>query len=220
MAADRGRGTFVLLAVAAALCGARAAAADGAAGAGTASAGVQTALGSAPAEPVEAPPLARPGPYLGGGAFAALSDFDSSLEVDDTWGGRWWLGYRFHPHLAGELRGDVLSHFDLNGFGLSADLKGWSAEVFGKVYALTGRLQPYFALGAGAFVGDLELERQSTGASSHDEDAVSLLHVGLGLDVVLTEHLYLNLEGTYAVLGDDLDGANFGALGLGMGWRF
>jgi len=170
--------------------------------------------------PAEDSPWARPGAYLGSSAFFAAADFETPLAVDDAWGGRWLVGYRFHPHLAGELRGEVLSHFDLSGVGVSADLSGWSVAAHAKVYALTGRLQPYFTLGMGGFVADLEVENTRTGASWHDDLAVELFHVGLGLDVALSEHWYLNLEGTYALLGDDLDGVDFGAVGLGAGYRF
>jgi opacity protein-like surface antigen len=208
---------LALLAGATALGGARALAADEA-GAGEAppeAAGVE-----AEAPPADEPPLARTGPYLGAAAFFAANDFDTTLSVDDTWGGRWLVGYRFHPYVAGELRGEVFSHFDLNGSRLTADLEGWSASAHAKLYAFTGRFQPYFTLGLGGFVGDLRVEDKRTGAHSHDDEAVEIFRMGLGLDVPVSEHLFVNFEGTYAVLGDELDGANFGQVGLGLGYRF
>jgi opacity protein-like surface antigen len=138
----------------------------------------------------------RPGVYaaLNGVASVPLSD----LSRDETGiGASGRFGYRASPHLAAEMQVEYTGD---HGFG---DQHQTLVTVNGKLYATTGRFQPYGVVGLGA----------TFPSNSLRNDSVSFaFRAGAGLDAYLTERVGLLLEATYFRPSDSgvLDGVSIG----------
>lgn len=162
----------------------------------------------------------RSGAYLGGAVFWAPELFDTDFRVDASRGFAGWLGYRFTPRLALEVRAARIDDFDLSGFGLTGSLDGWEFTGNAKIYLFTRRVQPYLTIGAGSFASRLELEAVETGERFSDRHRDFVVRSGIGIDCYLTTNLVFALEATYSAVGGQLDAVRFGQLGGGLTYRF
>ena len=140
------------------------------------------------------------------------------------------FGYRLHPNLALEaafdwMRGDL--DLDLT---ISAPLFGrvsqtvnmgkwelWTVTSDLKLFALTGRLQPYALVGAGVMGQKLS---DTLGAGISESQTAFVPRFGGGLDLYLTKNVLLEAEAAYLLSTGDLDGNDFITLRLGLGFRF
>jgi len=164
----------------------------------------------------------RSGFYLGGGVFWAPQAFNvtsgADIDVGDSRGLSGWLGYRFSPHFGAEVRVDRLDDFELTGTFEGQDflieIDGWLATANAKIYLMTGRFQPYFDFGVGAFVAQID----SDGFSQQDTNAA--FRGSVGFDVYLSPSVAVNLNAAFVSPAGDLDVVKFGQLGGGLTFRF
>jgi opacity protein-like surface antigen len=128
-------------------------------------------------------------------------------------------GYRFHERLslevaADRMKGDVnvrLSHRSTAASSKdSTKEKAGSYTTWGvaaelKAYLLTGRFQPYALAGAGYMNVKLRTDAQGDQAEAgalsarNSNDDAFMMRFGGGMDFYFTQHLALNIDGTYQV---------------------
>jgi Outer membrane protein beta-barrel domain len=160
----------------------------------------------------------RPGAYVGVGALWAEPDVDRLDGADGTAGVDARAGYRLHRLVA--VEGQVQYFDEVSGdvdtpFGTAdVDLTGVAFSSNGKVYPLSGRVQPYGLVGFGAsyFSGDAALEGLTVSGSAVDFN----VRGGGGVDVYLSPHVVLNAEATYLRIDD----SGLVPLALGAQYRF
>jgi len=174
--------------------------------------------------------FARTGLYVGAAALWAPEFFDDGEVVARSSRGlSAQLGWRLHPHVALELRGDWLEGFDLSypevagAFsegGAEGDLEAWSVTGNLKLYPLTGRFQPYLVAGFGALHADFDVEDRLTGAAFRSSDTDALARAGVGLEVFLSEFVLLGAEAAFNGAGGDVENLDFGTVQAGLQFRF
>jgi opacity protein-like surface antigen len=149
---------------------------------------------------------ARKGPYMEWAAsyshFVSLEDElqksgGSGLEVTDGMSGDIAIGYRLNKLVA------VDGQFTYTGIGdvkrnrrTIAQFEHFALTVNGRVYALTGRIQPY-AIGGIGFQS-AEIETSSLPGVKHRSTGVAF-RVGGGIDFYITERFALTTAATYLV---------------------
>ena len=169
--------------------------------------------------------FSRSGFYAGASGIYAVENFDApSFTVDDSRGVAAFAGYRFHPHVGVEARGEILQGFDATAKDTTttfreASLDGFLVTVGPKVYALTGPFQPYAGLGLGAIRAEVE-GTLADGSEVSDRTTEAVVRPSVGLDFYLSENFVLNLDAAYVAPGGDLDGLDFGLFSAGCALRF
>lgn len=169
----------------------------------------------------------RKGPLLGVAGFYAVENFDSAsgLEIDDSFGGTLFAGYRVHRHVSIEVRGEYLDGFDIGPQGdpsasmLDAEIDGFLITAGPKLYPFTGVLQPFVGLGLGAMRAELE-GRASDGTRFSDDETDVVIRPAAGLDFYVSENLVLNLEAAYVSPGGSLQDIDFATFSSGLTFRF
>ncbi len=140
------------------------------------------------------------------------------LEVDNSKGFNALFGYRLFPWLALELQGDYYDDYNIELLGVdAAELGGWSASLIGKFYPFTGRIQHYL-LGGGGYM-EVDLSDQ-LGLGLSEDSGGSVAQAGLGVDIYLTRHFVLNLEGSYAFPMGGVADLDFWTVRGGLEYRF
>ncbi|MEM9174722.1 MAG: porin family protein [Myxococcota bacterium] len=168
---------------------------------------------------------ARTGPYVGAAGLYALENFDTpDFAVDDSRGVAVFAGWRVHPHIAIEARGEILQGFDARAKETTtalqtATLDGFLVTAGPKFYALTGAFQPYAGVGFGAFSAEIDGVFDD-GSTATDQITEAVVRPAAGIDYYLSEHLVVNLEAAYVAPGGDLDGLDFGLISAGLSLRF
>jgi opacity protein-like surface antigen len=167
---------------------------------------------------------ARNGPYLGlAGTWAtylsAEDELPSGFDVDDPLGLNARAGYRFHPHIAGELEFEWLSEadIDVSGFGTAATIESFAFTANGKLYPLTGRFQPFGLIGLGLLSSELEDE---VGIGAEVDETEFAMRFGAGLDIYITRNFLGSLDFSYVLPTGDLDEVDYIRFGWGFGYRF
>jgi opacity protein-like surface antigen len=181
--------------------------------------------------------FARSGAYIGVGAsrslnlVEALLDDDpilTNLQVSDNWGVNARAGYRLTSWFALEAEYEWLHDFTVSLGGINLGTIGsQTATANLKLIGPFGRFQPYFLLGAGAV-----FLRVSDRFNALDVQSPAFAgRVGLGIDVFLTQNLYLNV-GAESILSPAKVSLNVGTVSAsakgvgavdfqaGLGWRF
>ena len=194
--------------------------------------------GAARAEPPQ-PDYARSGWYLGVGGIFAISDISldttelgmvppqppaTDPKFGNSGGVDFRAGYRVHPRVAVEFDYQWQAGFDSSnpavelpgtqGIEIDTHLLSLNAKVF----AATGRWQPYGLVGASLLIFNKEIVDMKP--KPWDIDYGFAPRFGLGIDFYASEHWVLTLEGTYIVPVGVLDGANMGTVGAGFQYRF
>lgn len=145
----------------------------------------------------------------------------------DTPGGAFRAGYRFHSLFAAELDYQYLHEFEIErtpyaprpGFEtnpviaaanreVDAEVTVHSIMVNGKVYPMTGLIQPYVLGGIGAVIGDADEKANNAG---RDVDAVFGGRIGGGLDYYVTRNVVLNFNISYTITTKDFRADGFEA---------
>jgi opacity protein-like surface antigen len=197
---------------------------------------VGVALAAAPA--AAAPPdYGAPGLYVGAGTSFVRNELAEEqvdeilppgvdVDVDDTWGVRGLLGYRFFSSLAGEVEYEHVGGFDVSAFG--TDFARVRADVVTanlKAILPLWRVQPYLLAGVGGARWDFDDE---FGLGLPDGDTALVGRLGGGIDFHLTRRLVLD-AGADVVLSDasldvpgagDIDFLGYFTLGASLQYRF
>jgi opacity protein-like surface antigen len=159
------------------------------------------------------------GPYVGAAFFYAAEDFDMNVIVKSSLGGSGFVGYRFGPLLAAEVRYEGFDSFDLGGSAGRGEIDGYAVTLNGKLYPFGGPIQPFVGLG----VGGIRLENDSPYGGPIDsgktESDVVFRFLG-GIDLPVTRYIVINLEGAYLMPGDDLSDLKIGVIGAGLTFQF
>ena len=117
-----------------------------------------------------------------------------------------------------EVHSEWIEGYDLQQFGGDhSEIRTWTNTLNGKFFLGHGRLQPYALAGAG--LQRAWVRNPAPGGVNFD-DVAFVGRVGGGLDFALTDHLGLNLEGSYLVPTGDLDDYDTVSVGLGLTYRF
>ncbi len=185
------------------------------------------------------PDYARSGWYLGLGGIYAIEDISMDTtqlgtvppepaatdpKFDNSGGVDFRAGYRVCPRVAVEFDYQWQAGFDSSnpavvvpgsdGIEIDTHLLSLNAKVF----AATGRWQPYGLLGASLLIFNKEIVDLTP--KPWDIDYGFAPRFGLGLDFYASEHWVLTLEGTYIVPVGVVDGANMGTVGASFQYRF
>jgi opacity protein-like surface antigen len=134
-------------------------------------------------------------------------DFIEGFDSDESWGfsqragcrGRW---------LGGELHYEWIDGFDVSSDTRSKTLDAWALTADFKFWMAPGRFQPFLTTG----FGYLEIDNEWDFAA----------RLGGGLDIYITRNVVLNLDTTYVIPTSDeeLNGADFVSVGVGIIYRF
>lgn len=188
-------------------------------------------LATAGVSSAEAGPEAfdRSGWYGGFSAVYAMQDFDRSF--DDSAGAAGKLGFRMSSHLAAEVRYEWLEGFDSTGVitqfsdpvldatAGDVELDTHQATLAAKLFALTGRVQPYALVGGGVLVVNTELKAAKF-KKPFSTQAGFAGRFAAGIDLYLTEHIVLETEASYLVPTGRVSGERYGVFELGLHYRF
>lgn len=184
----------------------------------------------------------RSGFYASAGGLYALEDFESGeLNFDSTPGFNLRLGYRIHPHFAVEAMGERADDFNNHlssielallgapsggpsDFKIKNEINTWTGTVNGKVFALTGRYQPYLLAGIGFVHAQAKVKASFAGSETFSTKFNNFglaFRYGAGLDAYLTENWVGFLEYSYVhSITNEVDGINYFSLGGGIQYRF
>ena len=193
---------------------------------------------AAQAEPPQ-PDYARSGWYLGLGGIFAIEDMSldttqlgmvppQPAATDPNFGNSGGVdfraGYRVNSRVAVELDYQFQAGFDssnpavvLPGTG-GIEIDTHLLSLNAKVFAATGRWQPYGLLGASLLIFNKEIVDRKPKPWNIDYGFAP--RFAAGLDYYICENWALTLEGTYIVPVGVLDGANYGTVGGGFQYRF
>ncbi|MCA9502319.1 MAG: porin family protein [Myxococcales bacterium] len=161
----------------------------------------------------------RSGPYLGGVVFYAAEQFDDSVIVKSSAGGGAFVGWRFEEFFAVEVRYEGFAGFDLQGRTSRGEIDGYAITANGRLYPMRGPIQPFLTVGVGGIRLRGESVRDSGARSRFVEDDV-VLRGGAGVDLIVNEHLAVNLEAAWLGPGDDLSNLEMALFGGGLTYRF
>ena len=182
--------------------------------------------------------FARSGLYIGGGATYALNltdssyddlyYYDTSVDVDDTWGFNARLGYRALPWLAAEVEYEYLNNFELSADNAHlADLEAQTISANVRFIVPIKRFQPYLSLGAGATL--FSLGNGSVPGLDVDDSSFSG-RLGVGLDLYVTRSIVLGIGADAVLSTAEVDDPYYGgytssslsyvALHAGIDYRF
>jgi opacity protein-like surface antigen len=176
----------------------------------------------------------RPGLYIGGGwsrlgeqfgdelndeIESALDFDDADLSASDTDIYAGVIGVRFGSRFALELVGELYEDLpiDLSEAGIirSGDVDLSSGMLMGKLYLLTGRIQPYIMAGAGYLRGEIDF------GDVDETEYAPLGRAGVGVETYLTPNLVVALQAAYSEsLDSDLDELAFFNVGGSLMIRF
>ena len=191
--------------------------------------------GLASAEPAP-PEYDRAGWYLGLGGFYAISDFDlttSDLDVvppqpantdpdfGDSGGVDFRAGYRAFSRWAFEFDYQWQAGFDSTKSSIDPllEIDTHLLSLNAKLFALTGRWQPYGLLGASLVIFNTEIVNDAF-KKPWDLSVGFAPRFGAGVDFWINENWGVMVEGTYIVPVGVLDDTNMGSLGAGFQYRF
>jgi opacity protein-like surface antigen len=162
---------------------------------------------------------ARNGVALGGGLGFAGEDFDfSSVSFDDTGAMNLFASYRFHPHLAVDMRVEQTGLFegDVGPTDFEVDISSLTLNM--QAFILTGQFQPY--VGGGLGYGEVHVDIDGPGFGGDDDDSDPLWRLFLGLDAYVTPNVVLGAELGYNFGVDDLDDFDYWTLNALISYRF
>ena len=158
---------------------------------------------------------AREGVFVGLGGVYAFEHPSGSF--DDSAGVDFRIGYRFRPRWAAEFEMNWLEGFDSTR-GPEIELDTYLFTLNVKAYAATRRVQPYVLLGMGLL--HVNTEEFQSGPNLKSTENGFAARLGGGVDFYASDHFVVNVEATYVPATGDVDGVNFGTLGLGFQHRF
>jgi opacity protein-like surface antigen len=176
----------------------------------------------------------RPGIYIGGSWFRLGEQFgdelddelDEALDLDsprlsvgDTDGLAAILGVRLGERFALELVGERYEDLDIDlsvaGLTASGDLELYAGMVQGKLYLLTGFIQPYLMVGGGYLRGRIDF------AGADEVGHAALGRAGAGIELYLARNWAFNVQAAYSRgISSDFDDLKFFTVGGSVILRF
>jgi opacity protein-like surface antigen len=175
--------------------------------------------------------FARNGIYLGvalaGAVYTEVEDdleklasvgyfIDVDVEVPPGLDAR--VGYRFHPHLAGEVQIQWFPKADIEFFDVNVlELETLTFTGNVKGYLLTGRIQPFLLVGAGLMHFDVK-DKVGVGLRAKGEGFAA--RFGGGVDFYINSNVVFVLEGGYVLPTGDVDGLDYASFSFEFQYRF
>jgi len=137
-------------------------------------------------------------------------------------------GYRLTPRFAVEgefewAQGDIDLDIDLEAPGLGeasdslkiGEFSYWLLSANAKVFALTGRFQPFALIGIGVMSQEIDFSDDP-----NDTETGAGFRFGGGADVYITPKIALQADFTYVLSAGDLKDNDVMSLNAGLIWRF
>lgn len=133
-------------------------------------------------------------------------------------------GYRLTPHVAieGEFEwaeGDVDLQLSAPGFTSQstklAKYRYWLLTANSKLYALTGRVQPFALVGVGLMQQQIDVDN----FPDNDETGAGF-RFGGGIDLYITDGFAIATDFTYVLTAGDVEDNDVMSLNAGVAWRF
>ena len=204
-------------------------------------------------------PFDRPGFYIGlGGSYQvnlfedriedelndALDPTDSfpdgKLDIDDSGGLNATAGYRVASFFAVELEYEWVDEYDFDASlggasGTLYSIEGHSLTFNTKLIAPIWRTQPYFLLGGGVAVSDVDIDSTTQAILAGLGDGVDIddgrttrpaARIGVGIDLYITENILFNAEAGALVTTlnkpdvDDIEDLNYMSFQGSLQYRF
>jgi opacity protein-like surface antigen len=180
----------------------------------------------------------RPGGYIRGGAtftwenaqnLDALRDFFGVTGSTDTFiGGEGALGFRANPYLAFEAEfeylGTATTKVDIPQTIDAGEIELWDVTGNVRLYAGTGRIQPFVQVGLGYGKADVTWNpavlANSGGFLENGSDGGFIAKFGGGLDLYVTQSMAIYVDGNYILTTGDVEDNDVGGIGVGAMFRF
>jgi hypothetical protein len=168
---------------------------------------------------------ARNGLYISGGAFWAPELFDANpaFDFDPSVGLSGGIGYRVHPHFSIDASFVWADGFDISNPDMTGewdDLQIWSALLGGRVFFLTGKIQPYAGIAFGASGGRSKLRDPSGVVLDEFKEVGGTISFSGGFDIYLSENVALGADAAVFLPGGNMRGLDYSTLGGKLIYRF
>ena len=183
------------------------------------------------AEDEDGPDYARTGLYFGVSlAASSYLDLDDDFEktvgpghdLDTSLGFDVLIGYRAVPNAAFEAKFTMLPGADFTDKGTGskvAEVQTWTASYNAKFFLMTGKFQPFGAMGFGYMKSTVDdFQGGTSGLAGTRTDFAGT--IGLGADMYVTENVALTGEFRYQYTTGKLDAYDALNFGAGLIYRF
>lgn len=194
-------------------------------------------------------PYDRPGFYIGVSGAYTHNFFDDQIDdafedqvgnvdvdIDDSFGINARIGYRAASFIAFELQYEWIDNFETTvtisgplGGDATFDITGHTLTANMKLIVPSWRIQPYFLLGAGYALYDVDTNSfSSTQGFDGGKESGFAARAGGGIDWYLTQSLVFSTELTALVTtqdfnkpdNGDIDNLYYLSMSAGLQWRF
>jgi len=161
------------------------------------------------------------GSYVGAGFSYGVQNFDrdEATNVDDAYGGIFWMGYRLADLWSLETQVEYLKGFDLTFAGEDGDGQYITATVNAKFFPLAtlvpNRVEPFVFVGLGA--GWIQV---SVGGRSDIEEVAFLTRAGGGIDFYITPEVAIQASASFVQPTQDLSNYSYTSTMIGLQYRF
>jgi hypothetical protein len=180
----------------------------------------------------------RLGPYLMVGIGYTFENFDfdpgketPTYHVERRFDGSRNIiahaGWRFHPHAAVDIGFEFNTGFDGSFEGIDADFEMYLATIGMKIYALKGRIQPFLHPSIGVMVVGVDMDIPDDpdlfkiSETLFDRKTTPALRAGGGVDIYITENLFLSFSAYYVLpLDVAVRDAKYVPVSAAVGLRF
>jgi opacity protein-like surface antigen len=164
---------------------------------------------------------ARRGGYLRLHALYAVDDFEhmGGFHVDGSLGGGGIVGYRWHERLGLEAQVEWLDRFTVKQSSVTVRKleNALVTTVNGRLYLLTGWIQPYALVGVGAAHFE---SRAVSVPGSGGEDTDLAVRFGWGVDLYGDANWAIDLSASYVLPAGGLADLDYASFGWGFLLRF
>ena len=148
--------------------------------------------------------------------------FNLNIDLESPLGLGARAGYRFLPHLAGEVQIQwfAKAKTEVGNEDVSVNFNKFETlTVTGslKAYPLTGRIQPFAQVGIGLMHADVD---DKLGFDTHDTDEDFAARFGGGVDLYANRNFVVVVEGGYVLPTGNLDGMDYVFWSVGLNYRF
>jgi opacity protein-like surface antigen len=164
---------------------------------------------------------ARIGPYLGAGAVYALETFSNvGMPTSDSGGFNVRVGYRYPPHVAGELQVESYPQFDgPDGNGVDEFLvNGWNVGGNVRGYILKGKFQPFVLMGVNYMDMETTIPSGPAAKINKQDDGVGM-RFGGGMEIYAFQKVAVTADISYVLGLGEVDGYDLVAFSLGFIFR-
>jgi opacity protein-like surface antigen len=165
-----------------------------------------------------------------------------NIEVEPSLGLDVHAGYRVHPRVAVELHYEWMNNFNVNFDNAQRTQPNVSSDI-GEIetstltgdvkgYVLTGRIQPFAAVGLGAIWVDSKNTSETTPLGQPNGRPIVVLNIsdqndvafaarfGAGVDIYVADHVAMVLGASYVLPTDSAENFDYVSTELGLQFRF